>query len=223
MRVLTGGVAPVAGVVEQALWERETGRRQQQVEGLAAAGAGALSCRSAHRAEGRAVLPRRTGDDKAKERYLRRLLANPRISPLAVLPGFLPELAERAGSKGKTVILPLDPSKIAEGWECLRLSLRPGARALPVVWPGKETNGGRRWAVPKALLDAAFAMMPEGVAVLLLGERFSGPAALLRWGQEQGWAYRRRRRDNLVLRHEGGQLTSGAAAQAGLAALHNAS
>lgn len=172
MRVLTGGVAHVAGVVEQDLFDRETGLRKQHVEGLADAAACALSCRSANTAEWQAVLPRRQVDDQSKERYLSRLLANPLILPLAVMQGFIPELAEMAGANGKTVILPLDQSKIADGFECLMLSLRTGERALPVAWKVKETNGGLGFAVQKALLDAAFAMMPAGVAVLLLGDRF---------------------------------------------------
>src|SRR3954463_16465448 len=80
MRVLTGGVAHVAGMVEQDLFDRETGLRKQHVEGLADAVACALSCRSANTAEWQAVLPRRNVDDKSKERYLSRLLANPVVS-----------------------------------------------------------------------------------------------------------------------------------------------
>src|SRR3954453_1165612 len=204
MRVLTGGVAHVAGMVEQDLFDRETGLRKQHVEGLADAVACALSCRSANTAEWQAVLPRRNVDDKSKERYLSRLLANPLIAPLAVMQGFIPELAEMARSNGKTVILPLDQSKTADGFECLMRSLRTGERALPVAWKVKETNGGMGFAVQKALLDAAFAMMPEGVAALLLGDRFYGTAALIRWCQEHGWGYRLRLRDNLILHHEGG-------------------
>jgi hypothetical protein len=222
MRVLTGGVAPVAGVVEQDLFDRETGLHKQPVEGLADAVAGALSCRRAHTAEWQAVLPRRHVDDRSKERYLSRLVANPLISPLAVMQGFIPELAEMAGANGKTVILPLDQSKTADGFESLMLSLRTGERALSVAWKVKETNGGMGFAVPKALLDAVFAMRPEGIAVLLLGDRFYGTAVPIRWCQEQGWGYRLRLRDHVILRHEGGELTTGEAAKAGMTALHNA-
>jgi DDE family transposase len=222
MRALTGGVAHVAGVVEQDLFDRETGLRKQHIEGLADAVACALACRSANTAEWQAVLPRRQVDDKSKERYLSRLLANPRISPLAVMQGFIPELAEMAGAHGKTVILPLDQSKTADGFECLMLSLRTGERALPVVWKVKETKGAIGFEEQKALLEAAFAMLPEGGAVLLLGDRFYGTPALIRWCQEHGWSYRLRLRDNLILRHEGGELTTGEAVQAGLTALLNA-
>src|SRR5258708_18905866 len=114
MRIFTGGVAHVAGAVEQNLCERETGLRKQHVEGLADVVACALSCRSANTAEWQAVLPRRVGDDKSKERYISRLLGNDLIDPVAVMRGFIPEIAEMAGSNGKTVILPMDQSKISD-------------------------------------------------------------------------------------------------------------
>jgi Transposase DDE domain len=221
VRTLKGGVAHVACVVEDDLYERGTGLRQQHVEGLADVIACALSCRSANTAEWQAVLPRRKVDDKSKERYVSRLLANPLISPLRVMQGFIPEIAEMAGSKGKTIILPLDQSKIAGGFECLMLSIRTGERALPVVWEVRETSGSIGFERQKPLLDAAFAMLPEGTSILLLGDRFYGTAALIRWCQEHGWGYRLRLRENLVLHHEGGELTTGEAAKAGLTGLHS--
>jgi hypothetical protein len=45
---------------------------------------------------------------------------------------------------------------------------------------------------------------------------------LIRWCQEHGWHYRRRRRESLILRHEGGEITTGEAAEAGLTSLRNA-
>jgi hypothetical protein len=172
MRVLTGGVAPVAGVVEQDRFARKTGLRQPQGEGLAEAVACALSCRRAHPAEWPAVLPRHQVDDKAKERSRSRLLAHSLLLPRAVMPGFLPELAARAGANRKTVILPLEQSKTADGLACRRLSRRTGERALPVAWKGKETSGGRGFAEQTVLLAAACARRPEGIAVLLWGDRF---------------------------------------------------
>src|SRR3954453_3294834 len=100
MRVLTGGVAHVAGMVEQDLFDRDTGLRKQHVEGLADLAACALSCRSANTAEWQAVLPRRTKDEKSKERYISRVLANNLIAPVAVMSGFIPEIAEMAGTNG---------------------------------------------------------------------------------------------------------------------------
>jgi Transposase DDE domain len=222
VRTLNGGVAHVACVVEDDLYERGTGLRKPHLEGLADVIACALSCRSANTAEWQAVLPRRHVDDKSKERYVSRLLANPLISPLRVMQGFIPEIAEMAGSNGKTIILPMDQSRIADGFECLMLSLRTGERALPLTWEVRETCGSIGFERQKPLLDAAFAaMLPESASILLLGDRFYGTAALIRWCQEHGWDYRLRLRENLVLHHEGGELTTGEAAKAGLTVLQN--
>src|SRR3954464_63242 len=154
-------------------------------------------------------------------RYVSRLLANPLISPLRVMQGFIPEIAEMAGSNGKTIILPMDQSRIADGFECLMLSIRTGERALPLTWEVRETSGSIGFERQKPLLDAAFAMLPEGASILLLGDRFYGTAALIRWCQEHGWGYRLRLRENLVLHHAGGELTTGEAAKAGLTVLHS--
>jgi hypothetical protein len=45
---------------------------------------------------------------------------------------------------------------------------------------------------------------------------------LLRWGQEHGWHERLRRRENRLWRHEGGEITTGEAVQAGLRSLCHA-
>lgn len=222
MRVFTGGVAHVASVVERDLFDRETALRKQHVEGLSDVVACALSSRSANTAEWQAVLPRRVGDGKSKERYISRLLGNPLIEPLVVMRGFIPEIAGMAGANGKTVVLMMDQSKIADGFECLMISMRVGERAIPVAWTVRETGGGIGFEVQKPLLDAAWDMMPEGISILLAGDRFYGTAALIAWCQEHGWNYRLRLRDNLILCHDGGEITTGEAAKAGITALLDA-
>ncbi len=221
MRVSVGGVAHVAGVIEDDLRERTTGLRKQYLEGLADIASCALACRSANTAEWQAVLPRRTGEAKSKERYISRVLGNTRIEPHRVMRGFIPEIAAMASAGGKTIILMLDQSKIADGFECLMLSMRVGERAIPVVWVVKKTSGGIGFEMQEPLLDAAHAMMPKGAQILLAGDRFYGTAAL-RWCQKHGWNYRLRLRDNLILQHDGGEITTGAAAKAGIQSLLDA-
>ena len=136
--------------------------------------------------------------------------------------GFIPEIAEMAGSDGKTIILPMDQSKIADGFECLMISLRVGERAIPVAWTVKATAGPIGFAEQKALLERVYAMMPEGISILLAGDRFYSTAALIRWCKEHGWQYRLRLKDNLILHHENGEITTGEAAIAGLKALMDA-
>jgi len=221
MRLLSGGVAHVSGVIEDDLRARATGLRKQHAEGLADLVASTLACRSANTAEWQAVLPRRA-DDKSKERYISRLLSNGLINPVTVMGGFIPEIAGMAGDKGKTVILMMDQSKISDGFECLMVSMRVGERAIPVAWKVKEVKGNIGFDDQERLLDAVFSMMPEGVDILLAADRFYGTAMLIGWCQQQGWRYRIRLKDNLILFHEGGEITTGEAAKANMTAVTNA-
>jgi hypothetical protein len=222
MRLKQGGVAHTAWVIEDDLSDREAALRPQHIEGLADLAACALSSRSANTAEWQAVLPRQTGDEKSKERYISRFLGNPLIDPVVVMGGFIPEIADIAGSPGKTIVLSMDQSKISDGFECLMRAIRVGERAIPMAWKVKETSGGIGFDVQESLLGAVYAMLPKGMPVLLTGDRFYGSAALIRWCGKQGWQYRLRLKDNLILHHEGGEITTGEAATAGMTSLLNA-
>jgi hypothetical protein len=222
MRNTTGGIAHMAAVIEQDLLDRDTGLHKPHVKGLADLAASLLACRSVNTSELLSVLPRRTKEAESRYRYIHRWLKNPLIDPLAAMGGFIPEIASLAGCRGKTIVLPLDQSKISDGFECLMVALRVGERAIPVAWKVKETKGGIGFEEQKPLLEAVFAMLPPGTSVLLVGDRFYGTAALIRWCQEHGWHYRLRLRENLILRHEGGEITTGEAVEAGLTSLCNA-
>jgi hypothetical protein len=188
-----------------------------------------LGCRSVNTSELLSVLPRQTKDAESKYRYINRWLKNPLIKPVEVMGGFIPEIAALAGADGKTIVLMTDQTKISDGFECLMISLRVGERAIPVVWTVKETRGSIGFDVQEPLLDAAFAMTPDGASVLLAADRFYGGAALVAWRKKRGWKWRIRLKGNLILRHPrlrgdrpGGEITTGEAAKAGMAALHDA-
>ncbi len=180
-----------------------------------------LACRSVNTSELLSVLPRHTQDADSRYRYIHRWLKNHLIFPPAVMGGFIPEIAEVAGSNGKTIILMMDQSKIAEGFECLMVSMRVGERAIPVAWKVKGVKGNIGFEEQKPLLDAVVAMMPEGANILLAGDRFYGTAALINWCRKVGWNYRLRLKDNLILHHDGGEITTGEAAKAKITSLLN--
>lgn len=222
MRLLSGGIAHVSCVIEDDLFERSTGLHKPHVKGLADLVACVLSCRSANTAQWQAILPRKTGDFKSKERYINRLLSNPLIRPVAVMGGFIPELAEMAMTNGKTIILMMDQSKISDGFECLMVSMRVGERALPVAWKVMQTEGEIGFDTQGLLLGDVVNMMPVGADILLAADRFYGTSALIDWCQRHGWKYRIRLKGNLILRHEGGEITTSAAAKANISAMIDA-
>jgi len=170
MRLSRGGISHTAWVIEEDLSDRDTGLHKPHIVGLADIAACALACRSANTSEWQTVLPRRTGDEASKERYIRRFLSNPLIAPLVVMRGFIPEIAEVTGTNGKIIVLMMDQSKISEGFECLMVSMRVGERAIPVAWKVKEVKGNIGFDEQKPLLDTVYAMMPEGANILLAGD-----------------------------------------------------
>jgi len=212
----------MAAVIEDDLSDRDTGLHKPHLKGLADLASAALVCRSVNSSDWIEVLPRDGCDAKSRERYISRWLSNGLIDPLAVMAGFIPEAMALAGANGKTVILMLDQSKISDGLEDLMVSMRVGGRAIPVAWRVKTTEGAIGFDVQKPLLDRVAAMVPEGVSILLSADRFYGTAALIGWCQKQGWHYRIRLKGDLILYHDGGEITTGDAAKAGLTALHDA-
>ena len=134
MRLVSGGVAHVSGVVEDDLGERTMGLWKQHKKGLADLVASMLACRKC-RIRRRNGNPFCRADDKSKERYISRLLGNGLINPVTVMGSFIPEIAGMAGDKGKTVILMMDQSKISDGFD---------ARGGTGDSRGVEGEGGER-------------------------------------------------------------------------------
>jgi hypothetical protein len=158
MRYRTGGIAHMAAMIEQDLLDRDTGLHKPPIKGLADLAASLLAGRSVNTSELLSVLPHQTKEAESRYRYLHRWLKNPLINPLAAMGGFIPEMALLAGRHGKVIVLPIDQSKISDGFECLMVSLRVGERAIPVAWKGKKTSGGIGFEEQKSLLEAVFAM-----------------------------------------------------------------
>ena len=222
MRLLTGGVAHIAARVEEDLRDRDTGLQKPHIPGLADLVACALSTRCANTAEWIAVLPRKVGQAKSKERYVSRFLSNRLIDTHAVMSGFIPELVQMMTDQGRTVVLMLDQSKISYGFECLMVSLRIADRAIPVAWKVVETKGPIGFDVQKDLLNTVVKMIPEGSSVFLAGDRFYGTSALVDWCQKNMWQYRLRLKSTLILIHEGGEITTGDAYKQGITSLERA-
>ena len=87
------------------------------------------------------------------------------------------------------------------------VSIRVGGRALPLSWRVKETQGAIGFAEQREALEAARAMLPEGAKPVLMGDRFYGSPALIAWCREQGWGWRLRLKQDLLVFQDGGETT----------------
>jgi hypothetical protein len=221
----TNGIVNTAAVIAADLRGRDTGLHRPHIKGLAALAASMLACRSVNTSELLMGLPRETQDPDSRFRYINRLLKNPLIDPWRVQRGFVPQLAAAAAAGGQTVVLMMDQSKISNGFECLMVAMRLGGRAIPLLWKIQKTGGPIGFDLQKPLLDTVGAMLSElanNAQIMLAGDRFYGTAALIQWCQNQHWGYRLRLKDNLILQHEGGEITTGDAVKANMTAILNA-
>lgn len=222
MRLLSGGVAHLACLIEDDLSGRDTGLHKPHINALADLASCVLACRNANTSEWIAILPRKTQDDKSKERFISRFLSNKLIDPISVMKGFIPEMVAMMSASNQTILLMLDQSKISDGFECLMMSLRVGERAIPVAWRVFSTSGAIGFEDQKPLLERVKDMIPEGIPILLSADRFYGTSAMISWCQQAGWQYRIRLKSNLILDHEGGEITTGQAASLKMTRLENA-
>ena len=87
------------------------------------------------------------------------------------------------------------------------VSLRVGGRAVPLAWRVKETQGSVGFVEQRAALDRVAALLPEGVRPVLLGDRFYGSPALIAWCRAQGWDWRLRLKQDLLVFEDGGETT----------------
>ena len=116
-RLLRGGVARLSSVVEHELRGRNCGLQVLHIKGLADLAASVLHCRSVNTSEIAAVLPRALKNDDSRYRVINRWLQNPKIDPVRVMAGFVPELIEEACSGGRTAVLMIEQWKPQDNTE----------------------------------------------------------------------------------------------------------
>src|SRR5206468_11072982 len=139
--------------------------------------------------------------------WISRLLANALIDTDAVIAPFAREVLARAGADGRTLVLIIDQSQINTEHQMVMVSLRVGGRALPLAWQVKNTQGAIGFAERRAALDRVAALLPAGVRPVLMGDRFYGSPALIAWCWAQGWDWRLRLKQDLLVFEAGGETT----------------
>ena len=87
------------------------------------------------------------------------------------------------------------------------VAVRLGGRALPLAWRVKPTHGAIGFVAQREALQAAARLLPAGAQPVLMGDRFYGSPDLIAWCRSQGWAWRLRLKQDLLVFEEGGETT----------------
>ena len=214
-----GGIETMAAAIGADLATRLPRQNKKQREGLALLVATALDVRDVNLMELAAALPRAAERLDMRYQWISRLLANPLIdrisrllaNPLTgeVMAPFAREVLARASAQAHTLVLIIDQSQVNATHQMVMVSLRVGGRAVPLAWQVKNTQGAIGFAEQRAALDRVAALLPEGVRPVVMGDRFYGSPALIAWCQTQGWDWRLRLKQDLLVFEAGGETTLG--------------
>jgi len=205
-----GGIISLANTVAEDLKKRLLNQRKTQRENLALLVGTMLSVRSPNTVDLAAALPRKAERIDMRYQWTSRFLSNPHISPKDIMQPYEIEALERLSRQGNTLILMMDQSKVASGHEVLMVSVRLRERAIPLMWRVVETEGEIGYNVQKELLDVIRSFVPAEAKVVLMGDRFYGTPDLISYCVQQGWDYRLRLKNNLLVEdEEQGETTTG--------------
>lgn len=205
-----GGILAIAAAICEELLARLPLQNKKQREGLALLIATALQVRSVNLNELAAALPRAAERLDMRYQWISRVLGNELIVAGEVMAPFAREVLARSAAGGQTLIVMIDQSKINVAHQMLMVSLRVGGRALPLAWHIKKTQGAIGFSEQKSVLEIVAKLLPEGAAVLLMGDRFYGSPALIEWCRAQGFGWRLRcKQDLLVFGNDGSETTLG--------------
>ncbi len=202
-----GGIETMAAAIGADLAARLPRQNKKQREGLALLVATALDVRDVNLMELAAALPRAAERLDMRYQWISRLLANPLIDTGEVMAPFAREVLARASAQAHTLVLIIDQSQVNATHQMVMVSLRVGGRAVPLAWQVKNTQGAIGFAEQRAALDRVAALLPEGVRPVVMGDRFYGSPALIAWCQTQGWDWRLRLKQDLLVFEDGGETT----------------
>ena len=202
-----GGIERLAETVVTDMEQRLPGQRKTQRGKLALLVATMLQVRSANLMEVAACLPRPAERLDSRYQWIKRFLANARVVSDAVMAPYGREVLARLSAQGQTVVLLIDQTKVSERHQVVMVAVRLGGRALPLAWRVRETQGAIGFAEPREALQAVARLLPTGIRPVLIGDRFYGSPDLIGWCCEQGWDWRLRLKQNLLVFEQGGETT----------------
>ena len=207
---MVGGIATIAAAIAEDMRTRLPGQHKKQREGLALLVATMLDVRSANLMDLSASLPRATERLDMRYQGISRLLGNELIEVDAVMAPYAREVLTRLAADGRKLVLLIDRTQATAWHQVVMVAARVGGRAVPLAWRVKATQGAIGFTEQREALAAAARLLPEGVRPVLMGDRFYGTPDLMAWCQRQGWAWRLRLKQDLLVFEDGGETTPAA-------------
>ncbi len=139
--------------------------------------------------------------------WISRLLGNDLIEVDAVMAPYGRDVLARVGAGGQQIVLIMDQTQLTARHQAVMVAVRIAGRALPLSWRIKETRGAIGFGEQREALEAVVALLPASAKPVLMGDRFYGSPALIAWCRDQGWDWRLRLKQHLLVFEDGGETT----------------
>jgi Transposase DDE domain len=204
---VVGGIATVAEAIAADMRTRLPRQHKAQREGLALLTATMLDVRSANLMDLAASLPRAAERLDMRYQWISRLLGNELVEADAVMAPHARELLARLAADGRTVVLMIDQTQATGRHQVVMVAARVGGRALPLAWRVKTTGGAIGFPEQREALEAVARLLPDGMRPVLMGDRFYGSPELISWCRRQGWGWRLRLKQDLLVFEAGGETS----------------
>lgn len=204
-----GGIEILAEAISADMKSRLADQRKTQREKLALLVATMLDVRSANLMDLAASLPRPAEQLVMRYQWIKRLLANSLVDSDAVMAPYGRDMLARLSGGGERLVVMIDQTQATALHQAVMVAVRVGGRALPLAWRVKQTRGAIGFAAQRQALEAVAAILPAGVKPVLMGDRFYGSPELISWCRSQGWHWRLRLKQDLLVFEDGGETTLG--------------
>ena len=201
------GIEMLSGTIGEDMLVRLAGQNKKQREGLSLLVATMLDVRSANLMDLAASLPRAAERLDMRYQWISRLLGNDLIEVDAVMAPYGRDVLARVGAGGQQIVLIMDQTQLTARHQAVMVAVRIAGRALPLSWRIKETRGAIGFGEQREALEAVVALLPASAKPVLMGDRFYGSPALIAWCRDQGWDWRLRLKQHLLVFEDGGETT----------------
>lgn len=199
---MMGSIHYLAGAIKKDLLTALPYQRKTQRDKLALLVATMLHAKTANTMELAAQLPIATERLDMRYQWVSRFLSNPFVDVKEVIKPLGLFVLEKLIEKRHTLVLVMDQTYISKNLSLLMLSVRWGARAVPLLWCVRKTSANIGFEEQKTILDEVAVWIPEQAQVILMADRFYGTADLITYCRNKKWDYRLRLKDNIVV-HQG--------------------
>lgn len=204
---MKGGIEVVAATISEDMGGRLPGQNKKQREGLALLAATMLDVRSANLMDLAASLPRRAERLDMRYQWISRVLGNALIAVDEVMAPYVRDILGRLVGDGRRLVLIIDQTQANDMQQAVVVAVRVGERSLPLAWRVKKTQGAIGFSEQREALEVVARLLPEGVRPVLMGDRFYGSPDLIAWCRDQGWDWRLRLKQDLLVFEDGGEST----------------